>query len=327
MSLQHFIVQLTQLKLANAKKSKEAPALAFYHSQARAILFRLEGLSKLHKKFANKSFFKALQSEFKIVEDQLGKIDYYDSFLREFKARKNIPVSFLKYFQDHVEHELNQLTLLLKDIPMNTTAYMDTLQKRLEDIPWLNDVAKDRTGIGNAVLFYIDEVMEEYKTGILQFNDVEEGLHKFRRELRWISIYASSVNGLFQLIKSKHIYPPLFPYLTEEIIHLPYNVMPPAIKGINPITIESQNFYALSWIIQEFGKLKDMGLKWNIINNALKENKVIKNTADLKKQLQGELEYNPTEILSLAQNMADDFLFKNGVLSRIKRDINRSLNS
>ncbi len=326
MALSLFSNQLNLLQAELSKKSKETLPLRIYHSQARNIFFRLEALSRIFKHIHDKELFKSLQAEFKLIEDALGQMDYYDGFLKDFSKDKTIPAVFLNYFKQHFDHAANQLSIILQDIPVHQPSYTASVLKRLENATWMTDVNKEKTAIATVVTDAMDELQSDYKKGKLHFYNIEEGLHEFRRRLRWISIYVAATDGMFQLKKVKLIQPDLKPYLTDEIINLPYNVLPPAKKGSKPIYIESQNFYALSWLIQELGKLKDEGLEYMVIGEALKATKQLKNTDKLKQALVETIAHTPAEITATAQNMVDDFLFKHGVLARIKRDIFRSVN-
>lgn len=325
MALSLFNNQLNLLQAELTKKSKEALPLRIYHSQARNIFFKLEALSRIFKHIHDKELFKSLQAEFKLIEDVLGQMDYYDGFIKDFSKDKTIPGAFLNYFKQHFEHATDQLSIMLKDIPVHKPLYVTSVLKRLENATWMTDINKEKTAILNLIINAMDELQSDYKKGKLHFEDIEEGLHEFRRKLRWISIYVAATDGMFQLKKVKLVQPDLKPYLTDEIVNLPYNVLPPAKKGEEPVYIESQNFYALSWLIQELGKLKDEGLKYVVINEAIKAVKQLKNPDKLKQSLIKTIALTPAEITATAQNMADDFLFKHGVLARIKRDIFRSV--
>jgi len=326
MALSLFTNQLNLLQAELSKKSKESLPLRIYHSQARNIFFRLEALSRIFKHIHDKDLFKSLQAEFKLIEDALGQMDYYDGFLKDFSKNKTIPAAFLNYFKQHFEHATDQLSIILKDVPVHQPSYIASVLKRLESATWMSDANKEKSAIANVVTDAMDELQSDYKKGKLHFEDIEKGLHEFRRKLRWISIYVAATDGMFQLKKVKLVQPDLKPYLTDEIVNLPYNVLPPAKKGSEPVYIESQNFYALSWLIQELGKLKDEGLKYSIINEAIKATKQLKNADKLKQSLIKTITHTPAEITGTAQNMVDDFLFKHGVLARIKRDIFRSVN-
>ncbi len=75
------------------------PALWLYNNDARTVIFMLEGLSKLYAGLHNKKRFEKLKDDFKLLEDGLGAIDYYDAFAREFSTNSNIPAEITSYLQ------------------------------------------------------------------------------------------------------------------------------------------------------------------------------------------------------------------------------------
>ena len=94
--------------ISNASKQKN-PALWLYQNNARTPIFMLEGLSKLYLDLHNKKKFTALKEQFKLLEDGLGAIDYYDSFAKEFAKNKKIPVAVTKYLQAQTREKIQHL--------------------------------------------------------------------------------------------------------------------------------------------------------------------------------------------------------------------------
>lgn len=94
---EYFLNQLQQL-LTRAGKQKN-PALWLYRNNARTPLFMLEGLAKLYSGLHNKKKFSKIKEQFKLLEDALGSIDYYDAFAKQFAGNKKIPVSITSYLQ------------------------------------------------------------------------------------------------------------------------------------------------------------------------------------------------------------------------------------
>ncbi|MBS1758205.1 MAG: hypothetical protein JSU03_13100, partial [Bacteroidetes bacterium] len=77
-----YLVKLEAL-FAQAIADKN-PALWLYNNNARTPLFMLEGLAKLYAGIHNKKKFLKIKEHFKLLEDTLGAIDYYDGFAKEF---------------------------------------------------------------------------------------------------------------------------------------------------------------------------------------------------------------------------------------------------
>ena len=216
------------------------------------------------------------------------------------------------------------MQLLIKTFPYHDAKYCGQVETRIKDADWTTDVAEERKELILFLIDCIEKIENDYDTGKLNFNSIDDGLHEFRRKLRWLSIYAAVSDGQVQLKKIKHASEDLKKYLTDEIVKLPYNQLPSAKKGVMPIYIESPNFYALSWLIQELGNLKDMGLKWKVIDEATVNAKQTENADALSKSLKKLIPHSPEEILEIAQNLTDDFIHKHHMLTRIKRDLRRA---
>ena len=91
-----------------------------------------------------------------------------------------------------------------------------------------------------------------------------------RRRLRWLSIYPQALLGVFQYSKSIENPPKnLEKYLTPEILESKYNILPTTLQFTNPIEINKNYFFALSWIIAELGKIKDEGLRIMVLKEAI----------------------------------------------------------
>lgn len=313
--------------LKNAAKSKE-PAVTLFQSNARQILFYLEALTRIYKNIHNKKRFDRMRLMFKSLEDQLGKIDYYNAFIKEFSAQKNFPEVLLNNLIQHYNNELSVLeSLLINDGWINEKKSIITIIKvELETASWLSS-EDEQVEIGESIINQIDEIEDKYESGILNFNDLENGVHEFRRQLRWISIYAQALNGLVQLKFIENSHAKMDIYLTKEVVTSPFNKMPPLLPNLKPISIQSTNFYSLSWLIAESGNLKDEGLRIICIENAIKETAFVPEK-DLKKktkQLAINSHRSPRQIKEEMEILVDNFIHEAKVLQRIKRDIKRSI--
>jgi hypothetical protein len=320
-------IEIFENLLQKAAESKE-PAVVLFQSNARQALFCLEALARIYKGIHNKKRFERMRLMFKSLEDQLGKIDYYYAYINEFSAQKNFPDILLNNLNQHYKHELLILeSMLLNDGWLNeNNSILAIIKEELETADWLNS-KKEKTEIGKSIIGQIEEIEDKYDAGILNFNDLEHGLHEFRRQLRWISIYAQALNGLVQLKIIENSHAKMDIYLTKEVILNPYNKMPPLLIKINPIIIQSANFYSLSWLITESGNLKDEGLRIICIENAIKETALVfeKDLKKKTKQLAINNHRSPRQIKEEMEILADNFIHEAKVLHRIKRDIKRSI--
>ncbi|HQY19147.1 MAG TPA: hypothetical protein PLZ40_11905, partial [Ferruginibacter sp.] len=107
----HFLNQLETL-LAKAAKQKN-PALWLYQNNARTPLFMLEGLAKMYSGIHNKKKFEKIKTHFKLLEDTIGAIDYYDAFAKEFAANKKISKTITTYLQAQSREKIQSLNEIL----------------------------------------------------------------------------------------------------------------------------------------------------------------------------------------------------------------------
>lgn len=263
-----FLAQLQTL-LDKAAKQKN-PALWLYQNNARTPLFMLEGLAKLYAGIHNKKKFIKLKAHFKLLEDAIGQIDYYDAFAKEFAGNKKIPATVVSYLQAQAREKIQSLNEILteKDWIGSGKSRIEKIRKKLKKADWL-DEPKDVEGIRDFYFSSINGILEFSNQKNFHFENVEKDVHELRRMLRWLSIYPQALKGCIQLSQAKKSPAYLSKYLTKAITGSPYNVMPDAGDLRYFLLLDKTRFYALSWMISELGNLKDSGLRLEVIKEAL----------------------------------------------------------
>lgn len=270
-----FLAQTEDLLRRSSKQTNRAMWL--YRNEARKIFFMLEALSKLYAGLHSKNKFKKLRKEFKMVEDGLGEIDYYEVLFKEFINQNNIPQEVVYYIKKQSKKKSIQLNQLL--VMSWRPNQIRIIKKKLSKIDWL-DEQTEITGIRKYYELQIRKIITLKNSTHFHFNDLED-VHELRRKLRWLSIYALSLCGKVQLVKSTESVPEK--YLTKEIITSPYNKLPDANDSKYFVLLDKNIFYALSWLIAELGKLKDNGYRIIEIKKALTENTTISETEAFEK--------------------------------------------
>lgn len=326
---QRFITHLARLKdcFVTAAGSGNT-ALALYKTPARQYFFYLEALARIYRKLHNEKFFSGLLTEFKSLEDQLGKIDFYDAWIKEFSQQQNFPAVLLDYFKLHMDEEVNNLQKMLDENNWfeNDFERIRGLSSELSQASWM-DAGDDRIAIASFLDDELDNFKDDFKKGKFNFDDMEKGVHEFRRQLRWFSIYAQALDGLIQLQNTADE-KDLKKYMTPEILNSPYNKLPAPKEGIAPIYIHSPNFYAMSWMVNEIGTLKDDGLRIHALTGAIAETK-LKSPAEAEgyaASLASDNKYAISNIPKIVENMVDEFMNKNEVIKRMRKDVKRSMN-
>ncbi len=245
------------------------PALWLYTNGARTPLFMLEGLAKLYGGLHNKNRFEKLELQFKLLEDGLGAIDYYDAFAKEFTKDKATPVEIAKFLESKAAENaarLNELLLKKKWIGENANR-LGRIRRKLSGASWVDEKAEMKLieNFYRASIAKIGAFAKTYKNG---FTNLEEQVHELRRKLRWLSIYPQALQGCIQLTEKSAEDGGLAKYLTPEIVNSPFNKMPAAGTNTTLLMFEKDYFLALSWMIAELGKLKDQGLRIIALNEA-----------------------------------------------------------
>ena len=328
--LQRFRIQLEDLRSlvkGADKEKKNGPGQYFFEAGTRTVFFKLQALARIYRSILDKKIFDSLYRDFKQLEDQLGKIDEYDFFLKDLSKENNLPELFLNYFKTGKENQIKTLDeMIINGNLLSGEDKIDQLLKSLEKVKWLEH-EEERKMTAHFLAAEIYKIITQYADGNLSFNDIELGLHELRRKVRWISIYAQALNGLISLKPSMMMPAELQPYMTPEVVNSSFNRLPAVPEGINPITIQEPFFHALSWFINELGKLKDKGLWVIAVHDAIRK-QGIKSSEGLRitTQLISPDSLSIAGTLEKAERITDRFIYDNRVLYTIRRDMLRSLN-
>ncbi|CAM3863946.1 hypothetical protein B0A58_14180 [Flavobacterium branchiophilum NBRC 15030 = ATCC 35035] len=285
-SKQRFNIQIKKIKtLLHNANSQENPALWLYLNDLRTPFFMIEGLSKMYAELHNKKDFKKIKEQSKQIEDALGAVDYYIAFQKEFASNTTIPSLVKDYIAKKSKEKLNILNKLLINENWLNGKRIDKIQKRLKKADWL----KEEKEIKAMQKYYQDEITDIIyftKKTTFTFDNVEEDVHELRRKLRWLSIYPQALNGVVELFANKTTDEVIKKYLTEEITTSPFNQLITSKELTHFLSINKNNFLALSWMIAELGKIKDSGLRIKVLEDALQATEFLKNEEAETKTMQ-----------------------------------------
>jgi hypothetical protein len=278
--------------LQASKESDLSPAQYLYQNGARNVLFMLEGLTRIHKN-AYKGTCGKWYSRFKEIEDLLGEIDYLDCFRKQFEKESTVGAEDIEKLNEKIRKTEEKLNTLLQDGGwleeklQKFDAYIENCNFKYGQ--------KYRLKIKKAYRKEVKKCIAFAKKLDCTFHVLETELHEMRRKLRWLSIYAQALEGMFQL---KTVQPTTLTttttstsaandqqpqasaipyngkYMTPEVINSPFNKMPPPIDNLPIIYLDYHAFIALSYIINQLGHLKDKGLKNIILREELKKSKI-----------------------------------------------------
>ena len=261
-SYNQYIVTLENLLSKSAKQKN--PAMWLHKNNARTIVFMLEGLARMYKTMHNKKRFTKMQDVLKRLEDSLGAVDYFVAMLTYCQQNKNIPKDIIAYFEEEVENTCDALNAYLADSFYQKNAGFEKMKEKVASADWMDD-ERATLAIRSYYSVQIDKLnlwMDENDGG---FTSVEEQVHELRRKLRWLSILPQALNGKVQLQNPKTTVAKYKKYLTKDIITSPFNKLPAKGKLKSVVLLNKNAFYALSFMIDRLGKLKDQGLTQNAL--------------------------------------------------------------
>ncbi|MBP6432777.1 MAG: hypothetical protein KA319_13515 [Ferruginibacter sp.] len=266
-----YFLQQVEALLNKAAKQRNASAWLFKNN-ARTPFFMLEGLAKVYTELHNKKKFTKLKEHFKLIEDGLGAVDYYQSLVEYCTTNKNVPIACKQYFAKMVLQKNTDLNLLLVEKGwINADGKrLNKIKTKLQDADWLiakKEVEEIAAFYGESI-YNINEFVTETK---YHFDNVEEDVHELRRKLRWLSIYPHAFCGAIQFSTTKATAPHLKKYMTSEILKSPFNTFPLVDDNKNTVQLNKGYFLALSWVIAKLGSLKDEGLIITELKEAIQQ--------------------------------------------------------
>ena len=274
-SLRAFLTQVdafrAALEKAKARSESHGPEALFGHALymagGRTPVFMLQGLSRIYRKLElegqDAEIFDRLRLQAKVIEDVLGQIDFWWTVRRK-AAEHGLPAAVIDWAeQRHVEACGEAQTWLAArewiihryiEDPENFVPRADRVERRLQKLKWPAPKhfqpawAEFLAGQLRAV---------DAAVGALDMADLEGGLHEARRQVRWLSVYAAALGGQLVLDQTAAAPDGWEAYLAPDIIENPFNRLPEPGPGERPLSMPAPLFYALSYLIDRLGQLKD----------------------------------------------------------------------
>ncbi|MCZ8341717.1 MAG: hypothetical protein O9301_01680 [Leptospira sp.] len=315
LGFQRFSFYLNKLEvLLETASESNNPGLTFYSNDGRTPLFMLEGLSRLYSEFQNSSKFTSLKERFKLFEDLLGSIDYFDVYSKHYEGKSEIPNSIKEYMSEQKSNSLLKLNQNLNEvgwIGKNKSRFKEEL-KILNKIEWL----KPKEEVKEIKKLYEKEISSIHKfirTYGNPFSEMEDHVHELRRDIRWLSIFTQALQGAIQFGLRTGSTERFESYLTPAVLNSKFNQLPEIRNNTHAVLLERNAFLALSWLIAEIGNIKDEGLEYFALQEAyihiegLNQEEAGKKANQILNWKEGKI----SELLVRASNHANEFIKKN----------------
>jgi len=296
---------------------------ALYYNDGRTPFFQLQGLARIDTKLGkgkDKKLATKWLEEFKEIEDAIGQFDYWNALLENNKRWK-FPVQFENYFNKQINYYLGVMEERLVRFGWlkkvnNQFVYIDNayeeLRKSLNKIDH-HSPEKERKKI---LSLFRDEVMEihdKVKKKQIDLNEIELGVHEFRRKIRWMGIYSSALLGKVRIEKSEKK-SQLLQFVTKERMNLKFNQLPIVKDQEAPVYFLQGGFYAMSEMISLIGDIKDPGLATEELLNI---SQLLGQGKSIVKNHLGNEYHTHSKVVKDATVVINNFLFKQNVLLHI----------
>jgi hypothetical protein len=253
-----------------AYKDNPTQPFGFYvhHHDCRTPLFKIQALARLldRKKKKNVRAISAILSISKTIEDVIGQFDFACSILKgnekwqfpdEVKNQILIQYGFALGTLEECLLQLGWITRGKNVIQYDDFGF-DYLKSALKEIsfPSSKREKKQVLQMFKNICLDIDEDIREKK---IDLTHIEDGIHEFRRDIRWLSIYASALRGKVILSNNPET-DPFQHFITPSNIDEKYNTLIINEDEKNILTFQQGGFYALGALISDLGNIKDKGL-------------------------------------------------------------------
>jgi hypothetical protein len=231
----------------------------------RRQVFLLEGISKMYTDIHGKKA-ERVYDETKRLEDQIGKYSMTKSNLAAAEKVGADPraVTILRTDMEAARAALKGL--LVEEWMPNAKGKIPAMRDIVEDwseAKW-GSYEKDLAKVKDELSRRLGKLEETP----YDMNNLEDGIHELRRQLRWFPIYAESLNGLFQLDETKNPVPAYEPLLKHEIASSKYVQLPAADREKDPISLPKSVYCALMQLTLDLGALKDSGEPIHFLRDA-----------------------------------------------------------
>lgn len=309
--LSHYSQQLVDL--FQQAITQADPASFLYKKDVRSNLFMAESLARLLDNISgNKKSEKPLKI-FKKLEDQFGKLNFYDELLKSFSKKKTIHKDELAYLTEKRDKVISKLNtkLIKKDF------YQD----------FFNGMAADKIDFNNKELIKkirkqldddLTKSFEFYKQFPEKFTDFESQVHELRRNLRWLSIYAQSLGGIITLKTNRKKNPWEKEFISATSLKSSFNKLPVKKDLAEYIVFDQKVFYGLNGVVDKLGILKDKALAIEQLQKTIRKTRD-ENSAETEKTAFSELniKYTEDDLLTEAHVLLNSFFVTHQLHSKL----------
>lgn len=299
------------------------PGEIAYRGNLRTPMFMLQALGRVYRQFdLDNDLFERIRVETKIIEDALGQLDFW-AVVSKKTASWSLPPRAQQLARERYVESCGRAWAWVESQNWITSRYHenqemlgDLFSRKLKKLEWLSPGKESKT----LYKWFINELHDNHEEmEELDLSHLELGIHEARRKVRWLSIYMTAVAGGFVLDATASPPADWNQYLTDDIVKNPFNQLPVPENDDQPLKVPAPLLYALSYLIDQLGKIKDRAQWTETASHLLNQTG---ETANLKELLQQD--YLTQETASVQGNeLLQQVIVEDQLLLRLADDIER----
>jgi hypothetical protein len=236
----------------------KAVADALVQHDARRTIFLLEGQMRLYKNALGDTAEKGL-AKVKELEDQLGAVSLYSGL-----AKVAVEKGAAQEVVDHLRGKEGEARAAL--VTLVQADWMPDPEKRGQ-VPALNKLVKNLCSetLGrhaedkDYLCGRVRNALKKLEAEPYDWNDLQGGIHEFRRDLRWIPVYVEASGGLMQLSDKQNPLPALQGLLQDPLATSKFVNLPPADREPGTVQLSKSLYIAVMKAVLDLGAIKDQG--------------------------------------------------------------------
>lgn len=255
------------LRGLDAQADAEALMAEVLRVDIRRYLFMLEGLLRLYRRRIGQRAEQALK-RVKVAEDTIGAVDNETTMLNA-AVRLDAPAPVREYLAARVTKVSTHLVKRMRRRWLPDRHGLVKSIKRLVRFVAKTDwdpVETDRRYLCGEMARELLDIGQSD----LDMDELEDGLHELRRDMRWFPIYLTALDGFAMLDDGLNPIPEYAPLLQDPAAGSPYARLASSPEEPVPVRLSRSLYIADTVHIAELGELKDRGLLIEGLSHALR---------------------------------------------------------
>lgn len=319
--LNKFVRALKNVEKAYNENPLIHPAHLLYKADGRTPYFQLQGLARIDVKIAkHDNIAEKWLIEFKKLEDAFGQYDYWMAAIDQNNKWK-FGDKVEAYLQEQALIQLGVLEARLIDsgwIRRTSVGFsfhetpLLTFKKEATKVNWYPQ-KKEKKKLAGFFEKEAIKIQDKLKSKELDLDNIEDGIHEFRRKLRWLSIYSSALNGKVVIGKSVES-SPLKQYITSESQSSGFGQLPKNPDEVELVEFLPGGYYAMSDLIKKIGEIKDPALYTAEMMRIATRHGI--KPSEVKRVL-GKTFMSHEEAVDQAKSMVEKMIFQENLLQHI----------